>query len=340
MEKPIINFVTSHAIKPYQLYIGFPHEKYLNNIIFREEQEIPQLMKYSRILYYFYKLVLWDIIENDIVFQMPNGCRSTLEVMSVSGDDFIRAVQNGAFRDVDFLASNFTGYTIVLKYNTRYGHWTKKINVSGKMKQSLIGYTNSGRHYSAIKIKHTRHYLDQVKEKFPLYTKDELLSIIDFGLKRYVYVNKMHADVNFYDTSTTKFGSFTGDLGGDNLKVYKRFVVKNRMKERVLSKFYKKEWDGFYYIGVTQEKHEKLIKQKNVKKFERIFLTKLKKELFHDKAVKHIWRVPYVADFGWKFFLEEYKTDLAEYIGENKYEVYHQCFLGRYNNGSTSPSNA
>jgi hypothetical protein len=70
----------------------------------------------------------------------------------------------------------------------------------------------------------------------------------------------MHADVNFYDTNTTKFGSFTGNLGGDSLRAYKRFVVKNRMKERVLSKFYKKEWDGFYYIGVTQEKHEKLIK--------------------------------------------------------------------------------
>jgi hypothetical protein len=56
--------------------------------------------------------------------------------------------------------------------------------------------------------------------------------------------------------------------------------------------------------------------------------------------VKNIWRVPYVADFGWKFFLDEYKTDLAEYIGENKYEIYHQCFLGRYNNGPTSTSDS
>ena len=340
MEQQSLNFVVSHALRPYELYLGFPHKKYLNGLYYREEKEIYFLVIYSRILYYFFNLVLWDIIDNDIVFQMPSKTRSTLEVTNVSGDDFVKAVQNGAFRDVDFLATNFTGYTISLKYNTRYGHWTKKLNISGKMKQALLNYVNNGRHYSAVRSKSTKHYIDQVQEKFPLYTKEELTSIINFGLRRYVYVNRMHADVSFADNVNLKYKVFTGNLGGSALKAYKRFVTKSRMKERVIFKFTKKEWDGFYYIGVSQFKHDQLLKQKKTKTFKKVFLTKIKKELFHDKGVKHIWRVPYVADFGWKFYLEEFKTDLAEYIGENKYEIYHQCFLGRYNHGYAPPINA
>jgi hypothetical protein len=34
-------------------------------------------------------------------------------------------------------------------------------------------------------------------------------------------------------------------------------------------------------------------------------------------------------DCGWKFFVKELKSEHAEYLGENQYEKYHQCFLGR-----------
>ena len=59
-------------------------------------------------------------------------------------------------------------------------------------------------------------------------------------------------------------------------------------------------------------------------------LTKIKKELYHNKIVKHIWRVPWPTDCGWKFFLEKLNTDQAEYIGENLFELYHDCFQGKY----------
>ena len=40
-----------------------------------------------------------------------------------------------------------------------------------------------------------------------------------------------------------------------------------------------------------------------------------------------------ITDCGWKFFVEEFETSKAEYVGENNYEKYHQCFLGRFNHG-------
>ena len=100
------------------------------------------------------------------------------------------------------------------------------------------------------------------------------------------------------------------------------------MRERVLFYLKKEKWDGYYYIGLDDESHKALSKGK-IKVFKNVYLTKLKKELYHIPFVKHIWKVPMIDDLGWKFFREELKTDQAEYIGENQYEKYHKCFLKR-----------
>jgi hypothetical protein len=47
-------------------------------------------------------------------------------------------------------------------------------------------------------------------------------------------------------------------------------------------------------------------------------LTKLEGELHHLRWVKRIWRVPYPLDCGWKFFMEELKTDNDKLLKENK----------------------
>jgi hypothetical protein len=98
------------------------------------------------------------------------------------------------------------------------------------------------------------------------------------------------------------------------------------------------KWDGYYYIGLNEDQHNSLKKGKIIT-FTDIYLTKVKKELFHDPRVKHIWRVPYPMDCGWKFHIDKLKTEHAEYLGENQYEKYHQCFLGRFKNGSSSVIN-
>ena len=52
------------------------------------------------------KLVLKDIIENNVTFQLPTGSRkSDIHLSRISGDDFTHARQMGKFQDVDFLSS-------------------------------------------------------------------------------------------------------------------------------------------------------------------------------------------------------------------------------------------
>ena len=177
-------------------------------------------------------------------------------------------------------------------------------------------------------VTEVKDYVSKVQEKYPFLTQSEINKIITFGLKQYAWVNKMHADVLICYRQDDPMTAHCGPLGYDSLKHYHRFILKNRMRERVLFYLKKEKWDGYYYIGLDDESHKALSKGK-IKVFKNVYLTKLKKELYHIPFVKHIWKVPMIDDLGWKFFRKELKTDQAEYIGENQYEKYHKCFLKR-----------
>ena len=185
-------------------------------------------------------------------------------------------------------------------------------------------------------VKEVKDYVATVQERWPWLTKSEVNKILTYGLKRYAWVNKMHADVLLCTREENDpMVIHCGPLGKDRLKHYWRFITKNRMRERVLFYLKKQKWDGYYYIGLTQRQQDQLSKVGKKITFKKIYPTKLKRELFHIPFVKHIWRIPWIEDCGWKFYIEELRTDKAEYIGENHYEKYHQCFLGRSDNGST-----
>lgn len=177
-------------------------------------------------------------------------------------------------------------------------------------------------------VKEVADYVDEVQKRFPFMTKSEINKILTFGLKRYARANKQHCDISIIKHEPEEsFCSQTGFLGLDKLKAYWRFLTKNRMKERFIDRSKKNKWDGYYYIGLTEEQHEKVKSQRGKYKiFESIYLTRLKRELYHAPRVKYIWRVPWIMNCGYRFFKEELKTNKAEYVGKNQYGKYHQQF--------------
>ena len=180
-------------------------------------------------------------------------------------------------------------------------------------------------------VTEVKHYVSKVQERYPFLSKSEINKILTYGLKMYAFAHSMHADVLLCYKKEDPMVIHCGQLGQDSLKHYYRWLVKHRMRERVLYKLKKTKLDGYYYIGLSQEQHDNISKGKTYT-FTDIYLTKVKKELFHDPRVKHIWRVPYPADCGWKFHKDRFKTVHAEYLGKNQYEKSHQCFLGRDGN--------
>lgn len=178
-------------------------------------------------------------------------------------------------------------------------------------------------------VKELQDYVDEVQKKFPIFTKQEINKILTYGLKSYAWTNKMRADVLIFYQDNENFIAHCGPLGFDSLKHYYRYNVKQRMRQRVLSKLKKEKWDGYYYIGLTEEQQQQTKKRGKKVTFKNVYLTKLLKELHHTPYIEHIWKVPWVDDCGWKFFVKKLQTDKAEYLGKNQYAKYHQCFLER-----------
>lgn len=89
-------------------------------------------------------VILNDIIDNNVTFNLPTGKnKACIHVKRTSGDQFKKAVQNGKWNDIDFLASMFSGNQLVLEM----GYREKPIYVAGELKQKLIDNTNNGKQY-------------------------------------------------------------------------------------------------------------------------------------------------------------------------------------------------
>lgn len=322
----------SYGVLPFDLY----HNFYKNHKISLTQAEMgcPFKILASRIFTHFMYLLISDIIEYGGYFKFPAPKRCYIEIVPIMGDDFKIAYQRGAFADVDFLASNFTGYVLQFRRATRYGKWTKKIYVTSKFRDRITELTNKGHKWDMSTKRKLKDYIKRVQQKFPIFTQEDLYTILHYGLVMYAYANRQHCDVIFYKKSDEESISLiTGMLGCDTLTHFWRWVNKWRMKERLFYKLKGKIWDGYYYIGLTEEAHQKLLLQKGKKKIiENVHGLLVKDELKHLKWVKHIWRIPWPMYHGWKFWIKLHKSDKFEYVGKNNYELYHQCFLGKFNN--------
>lgn len=326
------HWALSYGVLPSDLYQNFFKNHKISLSV--SEMGAPFKTMASRIFTHFMYLLITDIIERGGYFKFPAPKRCYIEMVPITGDEFKKAYQNGAFSDIDFLASNFTGYILQFRRATRYGKWTKKIYVTSKFKDRITELTNQGHKWDMSTKRKLKDYVKIVQQQFPLFTQEDLTKIIHYGLVMYAYANRQHCDVIFYKKSgDSSMSLITGMLGKDPLTHFWRWVNKWRMKERLFYKLKGKKWDGYYYFGLTEDAHNKLINQKGKKKIiENTHLLLVKDELRHLKWVKHIWRIPWPLYHGWKFWVSKYKSDKLEYIGQNKYELYHQCFLGKFTN--------
>lgn len=176
-----------------------------------------------------------------------------------------------------------------------------------------------------VKEKTLKDYIDKVQEQFPFLCKKDINTILVYGLYMYEYANRQHCDVIFvrdrkYDSITTA----TGHIITDWQYFWFNWHTKWRMKERFLYRRQKKVWDGYYYIGMTEEEHKQFSKGGKRKTLRNKYLTKIRAEFHHFRSIKHVWRVPWPKEEGWKFFIDKLTSDQFEYVGSNEYTDYHQ----------------
>ena len=93
-------------------------------------------------------LVLDDIIENNVIFQLPTKSKkSEIRMKKYTGEDFINCRKHGKFSKVNFLTSNFTGYQLELWLQTAGVMRSKPIYLNGKRKDRITELTNQGKSY-------------------------------------------------------------------------------------------------------------------------------------------------------------------------------------------------
>lgn len=97
------------------------------------------------------KLVLDDIIDNNVTFELPTGSsrKTQIRMGRFKDEDFAKARRRGKFEDVDFLTSNFSGYQMIFEMFYKSGRTPRKKNiyVDKTRKDKITEYTNNGKQY-------------------------------------------------------------------------------------------------------------------------------------------------------------------------------------------------
>lgn len=94
------------------------------------------------------KMVINDVIENNVTFQLPTGAKKAdIHMQKFQDEEFIKARSNGKFPHVDFLSSFFTGYELGFYIYGDGNVRVKPIHVNKELRNKLIEYTNKGKQY-------------------------------------------------------------------------------------------------------------------------------------------------------------------------------------------------
>lgn len=147
MNNFIPKFSTGYCISANELFTRFKLD-YIKNPTFEFFKENSKKKVAARVFIYAFWLILKDIIDFGHTFILPTKYEAYIEMKTSYKEDFVKARKNGAFKDIDFLASNFCGHNLQYRYKLKSGIWkSKPILVHKKLKDIITNNTNSGKLY-------------------------------------------------------------------------------------------------------------------------------------------------------------------------------------------------
>lgn len=164
-------------------------------------------------------------------------------------------------------------------------------------------------------------YYEQIYKEFPDIPKSDIKRILQYGWKQLYLHNSYGCDVVL---QRKQFWMYIGKLMKNSIKFHNYYKKKLQIKLRLLYKRNKIEWDGYYYFALRKEQYDQYKAQLNVKgrpkkyfTFSNVKLRKIYDEcLMVDSSGVAIFRIPFVDDLGFDYFIYELKTDKAQLILE------------------------
>lgn len=186
-----------------------------------------------------------------------------------------------------------------------------------------------------MKITTIADYVDKVHEKYPKVPLSDIKKILRYGWNQFLSYNRLGCDINI---CTDEFYLLSGRIPIKRLKQYKLYQHKLARKLRVM--FMKKhmKWDGYYYFCINRREYEEeylpqVKKPEGIHEritFHNVKLYKLQDECKAQHTYpKYMFRVPYIADFGYCLFLKEYTPAKCELLGFIPAWKFHDLLITR-----------
>ena len=136
-----------HACSALDLFANMKIEKFKMD---KNGRNIKKRKKAASIFIASMRLIVQDIIDNNIQFKLPSvGTGSSyIQMYKITGERFKKAFRAGAFRNVDFIASNFTAYYIIFQMcSTKRTPRMKNLYVNNAYTNQITENTNKGKTY-------------------------------------------------------------------------------------------------------------------------------------------------------------------------------------------------
>jgi hypothetical protein len=108
------------------------------------EDAVSQPFKYT------ISLLLHYIIEKQVRFVIPGVEQAYIDFEVVTEEFFEKHKQVGRFRDIDFIATDFTGYGLRYYYQGKAYQKSYPIHLGGELRKKFLERVNSGIKYHTI----------------------------------------------------------------------------------------------------------------------------------------------------------------------------------------------
>lgn len=145
-----MNYATGHALNISEIFSTFNVRKLKVSpkaceelIGERHKEKLAQkIFKHS------IDLVLNDIIDNNATFNLPTASRKAeMRMKRFDKEVFAKARRHGKWKDVDFLASNFSAHQIIFNFQSKGVMREKLVYLNSTHRDRITEHTNNQKQY-------------------------------------------------------------------------------------------------------------------------------------------------------------------------------------------------
>lgn len=317
----------NHGFSGNNLYIAVPAKistlkfKHLktstNKLLYCSRED-----SYGIILEYFIATMLRLMITERKRFVFPSWKTTYFDFQTVTEEEFEEARQLGRFEGIDFIATNFTGYRIMVSFNKKGIRHKQNVYLGADLKELFLNTVNSGTKMYTTEDFTFEYLLNEArKDYFMWIPKKEFERIIRFGLKRMEACIRFGLSISFKTDCLVRTFIHIGYIYLCRENQIKHYSSKMGRKLRKIYQWTREEYNGYMYIGLRIDELKDWVERNKYTrfrvKFDRPILRKIQEEWYTNGSEIHLFRIPMKDPGYWLKRLEGvHMYPNPEYIGK------------------------